>query len=91
MDLNNYFQQQNPPKSYLVESILVTVFCCMPFGIVGIVNAANVESRFKNGDYDGAEKASQEAKKWTTISFWAGLVFAILYGGLNAISVLDVL
>ena len=22
-----------PPKSYLVESILVTIFCCLPFGI----------------------------------------------------------
>ena len=28
------------PKTWLVESILVTLFCCLPFGIVGIVNAA---------------------------------------------------
>ena len=88
--MNYYFQQQNPPKSYLVESILVTVFCCMPFGIVGIVNAANVESRFKNGDYDGAIKASEEAKRWTMIGFWAGLIFGILYVGLNVISVAEI-
>lgn len=82
MNMNDYFKQQNPPKSYLAESILVTVFCCLPFGIVGIVNAANVESRFKNGDYDGAIKASEEAKRWTMISFWAGLVFEVFIAGL---------
>ncbi len=67
------------PKTYLVESILVTLFCCMPFGIVGIVNAANVESRYNNGDYDGALRASNEAGKWTKIGFWIGLVGGILY------------
>ena len=34
------------PKKWLIESILATLFCCLPFGIAGIVNAANVESRF---------------------------------------------
>src|SRR4029079_6010877 len=38
--------QNRPPKSWLAESILVTLFCCMPFGIAGIVNASRVESRF---------------------------------------------
>lgn len=89
MDFNNYFQHQNPPKSYLVESILITVFCCMPFGIIAIVNASNVESRFKNGDYEGAAQSSKDAKKWVTIGFWSGLAFLILYGGLNVLSVLS--
>lgn len=29
--------QVTMPKTWLVESILVTLFCCLPFGIVGIV------------------------------------------------------
>jgi len=68
-----------PPKSYLTQSILVTVFCCMPLGIVGIVNAANVESRFYAGDKEGAERASKEAKKWTNIGFWIGVSGIVLY------------
>jgi len=68
-----------PPKSWLTESILVTLFCCLPFGIVGIVHAAKVESRFYARDYDGAFKASEEAKKWTTLGFWLGLVVGIIY------------
>ena len=70
---------QKPPKSWLVESILVTIFCCLPFGIVGIVNASRVESRYYAGDIEGAMRASQEAGKWTKIAFWLGLVVVILY------------
>lgn len=70
---------QRPPKTWLVESILVTLFCCLPFGIVGIINATKVESRFYAGDIEGAERASSDAKKWTTISFWIGLVAVLAY------------
>jgi len=69
----------SPPKTYLAESILVTLFCCLPFGIVGIVHAAKVESAFNSGDQDGAERASSEAKKWTMIGFWIGIVGLSLY------------
>ena len=68
-----------PPKNYLVESILVTIFCCLPFGIVGIVNAANVNSKWAAGDFEGAERASAEAKKWTKIGFIVGIVVIVLY------------
>ena len=67
------------PKNWLVESILVTIFCCLPFGIVGIINAAQVSSKYASGDYSGAERASQEAAKWTKIGFWIGIGFIVLY------------
>lgn len=70
---------KRPPKSWLVESILVTLFCCLPFGIAGIVNAAKVESRFNSGDYEGANRASAEAKKWTLVALIIGVIVAILY------------
>jgi len=67
------------PKTWLVESILVTIFCCLPFGIAGIVNAANVSSKYSAGDLEGANKASQQAGKWTKLSFWIGLSVWVLY------------
>lgn len=70
---------QTPPKTWLVESILVTLFCCLPFGIAGIVNAAKVESKFASGDIDGANKSAADAKKWTTIGFWGGIAVAVIY------------
>lgn len=68
-----------PPKTWLVESILVTLFCCLPFGIVGIVHAAKVESLYNIGNYAGAQKASDDAGKWTKIGFWIGMAVMILY------------
>jgi hypothetical protein len=67
------------PKNWLVESILVTLFCCLPFGIVGIVHASKVESLYSRGDYDGAADASAKAKKWTMLGFWIGIAVAALY------------
>ena len=61
------------PKNWLAESILVTLLCCLPFCIAGIVNVAQVSSRFASGDYDGSLRASQEAAKWTKIGFWIGI------------------
>ncbi|MFB6341379.1 CD225/dispanin family protein [Saccharicrinis sp. FJH62] len=70
---------QKPPKTWLVESILVTILCCLPFGIAGIVNASKVESRFYSGDVEGANKSSADAKKWTTIGLILGIVGTVIY------------
>lgn len=72
-------ENKYPPKNWLIESILVTLFCCLPFGIAGIINASKVESRFYAGDFEGAERSSAEAKKWTKIGFWVSLVGIIIY------------
>jgi Interferon-induced transmembrane protein len=70
---------QMPPKNWLVESILVTIFCCLPFGIAGIVFASQVNSKFAAGDYTGALQASRDAGKWTKIGFFVSLGFTVLY------------
>lgn len=67
------------PKTWLVESILVTLFCCLPFGIVGIVNAAKVNSLYAAGNYEAARKASADAGRWTKLGFFIGLAVIILY------------
>lgn len=75
---------QIQPQNYLVESILVTIFCCQPFGIVGIVFASQVNSKYAVGDYDGAQRASEEAKKWMKWGLISGLIvgalFVLIYG-----------
>lgn len=70
-----------PPKNWLVESILVTIFCgCgFPFGIVGIINAAAVNSKYAAGDYAGAQQSSAAAGKWTKIGFFVGIAASVLY------------
>lgn len=70
---------QPQPKNWLVESILVTLFCCLPFGIAGIVFASQVNSKYAAGDYDGALRASGDAAKWTKIGFFVGIAVIVLY------------
>lgn len=50
------------PKTWLVESILVTCFCCLPFGIIGIVNATKIEGEYNAGNYQQALQYSRQAK-----------------------------
>ena len=76
-----------PPKNWLVESILVTIFCCLPFGIVGIINAASVNTKYQAGDYAGAQAASAAAGKWTKIGLFVGLGIGVLYAVLMFLGV----
>lgn len=87
-DLTDILQQTPPeppqnirimPKTWLVESILVTIFCCLPFGIVGIINATKVENLYLSGQYDMAEYYSNQAKKWTLWGLIASLIIGALY------------
>jgi hypothetical protein len=59
--------------NYLVQSILVTLFCCLPLGVVAIVYAAQVNGKVQAGDIQGAMDASKNAKMWCWISFGLGL------------------
>lgn len=64
--------------NYLVWSILATIFCCLPFGIVAIVYSAQVNSKLNLGDIAGAAESSQNAKKWCWISFGVGLAVGVI-------------
>ena len=66
------------PENYLVQSILATLCCCLPLGIVAIVYSSQVDSKYNLGDYSGAVIASNNAKKWGWISFGLGLGINIL-------------
>jgi interferon-induced transmembrane protein len=57
-----------PPQNYLVWAILTTLFCCLPAGVVAIVFAAQVNSKWAMGDFQGALNSSKNAKLWSIIS-----------------------
>ena len=63
----------------MVESILVLIFCCLPFGIVGVVYASKVSGLCAAGRYAEAEQASRDAGKWTKLGFFIGLAVYLLY------------
>jgi len=81
-------QPQTPPPNYLVFAILTTIFCCQILGIVSIVFAAQVNSRWNSGDIQGALDASKNAKMWSWIAFGSGLLIAVAFSILAALGVL---
>lgn len=78
------------PNNYLVWSILVTLFCCLPFGVVAIVKSSQVNGLWAQGRYAEAQASADSAKKWVAWSAVIGVVVAIIYGILMAVGALNV-
>lgn len=64
------------PDNHLVWAILSTIFCCLPFGVVSIVYATQVESLYLQGRYEEAVDKSNKAFKWAIAS--AATIAAIM-------------
>jgi len=79
-----------PPKipNYLVQSILVTLCCCLPLGLVSVIYAAQVNGKLAAGDIAGAQGASKNAKTWAWIAFASGILINVVF---LAIGFLDAL
>jgi len=78
-------QQLPKVASHLVLAIIVTLFCCIPFGIVSIVYAAQVNSKLEAGNYSGALDCSKKAAIWAWIGFGIGLVCVLIWFGCRLI------
>ena len=75
-----------PPKSGLVNAIFATLCCCMPAGVVSIVYAAQVNSKWTAGDYAGAQDAAKKANMWATIAVVLGLILILIQIVVGALS-----
>lgn len=75
-----------PPDNNIVWSIVATVLCCMPLGIVSLIQASRVNSLWGQGRFDEARHAAQSAKNWAIWSMalmvlWViGLALFFLFG-----------
>jgi len=65
-------------NSYLIPAILTTLFCCLPFGVVGIIYASQVSGKVAAGDLKGAKAAANSAKTWSIVSLLMGLGIVML-------------
>jgi hypothetical protein len=71
-----------------VWSILATLFCCLPLGVVAIVKSTQVSGLWAQGQYAEAQASADAAKKWVKWSVIAWVVGAALYGIVLLIMVL---
>lgn len=67
------------PDNWLVWSILSTLFCCLPFGVVAIVYSAQVDSQWYRGEHERAINSARKAKNFTIAGVICGVVGSIIY------------
>lgn len=67
------------PPTYLVWSILVTIFLCRIAGIVAIVYSTPVSSCYYAGNYEGAAYASRQARWWIRVPAFIYLAFLLAF------------
>ena len=64
--------------NYLVPAI-ISLFCCLPLGVVGVIFAAQVNGKVAAGDTAGALDASKKAKMFSFIAIGLGLAGIVFY------------
>lgn len=83
-----YYQQNNfngmPQKPvnwvpYLILSIISTLCCCLPFGVVGIVFSAKINSAILAGNLEEAQNNAKMARIWIIVSFAIGFLTWLIY------------
>ncbi len=80
----------NDHKTLAIIATIVTFFGCyfIPLGIVSLIYSINVESKWKRGDYAGAENHAKHAKIWGICTLvlpfllWGTLFLTIIIGNL---------
>lgn len=66
------------PKTWLTESILLTILCSV-IGLIPFFHGMQVRSLYRMGEYEGAARESATAKRWLFIAAAIGLVVDALY------------
>ena len=83
-----YYQQNNfngmtqKPVNwvpYLILSIISTLCCCLPFGVVGIVFSAKINSAMMAGNLEEAQNNAKMARIWIIVSFAIGILTWLIY------------
>jgi Interferon-induced transmembrane protein/zinc-ribbon domain len=66
-------------SDYLIISIVLTIFCCSPVGLVAIIFAAHGKTKLSKGFFQQALDAAEKSKIFCWVSFGLGLISTPLY------------
>ncbi|XP_034764777.2 proline rich transmembrane protein 1B isoform X1 [Acipenser ruthenus] len=70
-------ESRSVPKDYLVESVLVMVFCCLMTGVVALVYSHETRTAISRGDFAQAERASLKARSLVLFSLLFGVFISV--------------
>lgn len=66
------------PKNHLALAVLTTLFCCLPFGIISLIYAIQVNISANSGNFKMAEFSSEKALFWGKVALWCGAALYIV-------------
>ena len=66
-------------RNYLMLSIVATLFCCQPAGIVALIFAVLAGTARRDGDWERAAQHNKQASLWLKISVGAWFVVVLIY------------
>lgn len=66
-------------RDYLIPSILTTLLCCLPFGVVAIVCSVRANSAYEFGKFDEADRYSRQAFWWMIAGAVSGFLAIAAY------------
>ncbi|XP_005408428.2 PREDICTED: proline-rich transmembrane protein 1, partial [Chinchilla lanigera] len=66
-------EHRPPPKDYMTESVLVTLFCCLLTGLIAVVYSHETRAALGRGDLAQAEEASRKARLLVLFSLLFGV------------------
>ncbi|XP_069729728.1 proline rich transmembrane protein 1B [Phaenicophaeus curvirostris] len=70
---------QRRPKDYMVESVLVTIFCCLLTGVIALVYSHETRAALGRGDMAQANVASKKTQSLVLFSLLFGLFASITW------------
>ena len=71
------FNKPPKPDTNLIWSI-ICISVCLPFGILALVESVKVDSLYSDGDYEGAQRASEKSKSWSMWCLWIWLIIFVI-------------
>jgi hypothetical protein len=85
------FPGQPPQINNNMTMSIVSLFLFWPLAIPALINASKVNTLVQQGDYNGAQAAAAESRKWSKLAIIIGLVWygvvllCCIFGGLSAL------
>ena len=64
-------------KTWLMKSILVTVFCNRILGLIGVIYAVKARQSYKNREMDKFMHFSLKTRKWTLLGFMLSILLIL--------------
>lgn len=65
------------PRTYLVWAIVVTVLFNLICGVVALVYAIKVKSKYATGNYESSIRCSESAQWWVAVGICVGLIMTV--------------